>query len=315
MGKLNLAVNQLLERKEIFADFINGTLFDGEQVLREEELQRLSGHSGVFQREKERLSVTEREGDIRMEAAIGSYSVIFSNETQGEVHYAMPVRNMLYDALEYMKQVQEIEKRYAVSGEKLKGKELLSGMKKQDCIKPVITTVLYVGDEWDGYKSLKEMLNMDEENMKKIEKYLPDYQIHVINAGKISKTEKFRTCLRHIFTMMKYRKDKELLYRYINDNKEAIERMDYIETMATFILLGEQKRVEEILAVSDKEDISMCKAIDDLIKDGEERGEKRGEERVFSLVNCLYLDGKMHLIPEIEKNKKLKEKLYLQYQI
>lgn len=35
MGKTDLAVNQLLERKEIFADFINGMVFNGEQVLHE----------------------------------------------------------------------------------------------------------------------------------------------------------------------------------------------------------------------------------------------------------------------------------------
>lgn len=31
MGKQNLAVNQLFERKSIFADLINGTIFDDRQ--------------------------------------------------------------------------------------------------------------------------------------------------------------------------------------------------------------------------------------------------------------------------------------------
>ena len=47
MGKANLAVNQLLERKNIFADFINGTLFCGEQVLKGDDLTLLSGHAGI----------------------------------------------------------------------------------------------------------------------------------------------------------------------------------------------------------------------------------------------------------------------------
>ena len=42
MGKADLAVNQLLERKEIFADFINGTIFSGKQVLKENDLTLLS---------------------------------------------------------------------------------------------------------------------------------------------------------------------------------------------------------------------------------------------------------------------------------
>ena len=48
MGKANLTVNRLLERKDIFADFINGTLFCGEQVLKGDDLTLLSGHSGII---------------------------------------------------------------------------------------------------------------------------------------------------------------------------------------------------------------------------------------------------------------------------
>jgi len=114
---------------------------------------------------------------------------------------------------------------------------------------------------------------------------------------------------------LQYQKNKKQLYEYTKNTREAIERMDYVETMAAFVLLGEQKLIETLLAGSEEEELNMCKAIDDLIKDGEKRGEKRGEERVFSLMNCLYRDGKTHLIPEIEKNVKLRKELYLQYQI
>lgn len=148
LGKLNLAVNQLLERKDVFADLMNGTLFDGEQILHQEEMERISDHFGVFQPGmKRRLNARERDEDVRMKASVGTYSVIFANETQGAVHYAMPVRNMLYDALEYTKQVQEIEKQHKDAGEKLDGDEFLSGIKKEDRIRPVITTVLYCGDD------------------------------------------------------------------------------------------------------------------------------------------------------------------------
>lgn len=213
MGKLNLAVNQLLERKDVFADLMNSTLFDGEQILHQEEMERISDHSGVFQPgKKRRLNARERDGDIRMKVSVGTYSVIFANETQRAVHYAMPVRNMLYNVLEYTKQVQEIEKKHKDAGEKLDGDEFLSGIKKEDRIRPVITTVLYSGDDWDGCKSLQEMLDIDEETLKKIERYLPDYRINIINAADVGDPGKFRTSLKHIFAMLKYRKDKKKLY-------------------------------------------------------------------------------------------------------
>lgn len=313
MGKINLAVNQLLERKEIFADLINGALFNGEQLLQPDKMEQVSSHSGVFRPGKRRkISSLERYGDVRMEAELGTYSVIFSNETQGEVHYAMPVRNMLYDALEYMKQVQMLEKKHKDNDEKLEGGEFLSRIRKEDRIKPVITTVLYCGEEWDGSKSLRDMLNITENDFEKIRKYLPDYRINIVNVGNVVYTEKFRTSLKYIFGMLRFRKDKERLYEYINANREAIEKMDYVETVAAFVLLGEQKRIEEWLgSEEDKEDVTMCQAIDELINDGKQNG----ENRMLDLVSFLIRDGKMQFIERIRNDAVLREELCVQYGI
>lgn len=105
MGKCNLAVNQLLERKEVFADLVNGSLFGGKRVVDPEKLELKSGHTGVITKtDKRKTAALERYGDIRIEADMEKYSLIIAEETQNEVDYAMPVRNMLYDALEYTKQ-------------------------------------------------------------------------------------------------------------------------------------------------------------------------------------------------------------------
>lgn len=65
-------------------------------MLQASELEILSPHSGIMKKkEKGKASAIEREGDIRMKAAIGTCIVWFVNETQNKVHYAMPVRTML----------------------------------------------------------------------------------------------------------------------------------------------------------------------------------------------------------------------------
>lgn len=110
MGKVNNAVNQLLERKEIFADFINGVIFNGEQLLKPEKMELLSANTGYYYEEDKKKKLIERHGDIRMKGELGTYSVILLEETQEGVHYGMPVREMLYEALEYVKQIQAIEK-------------------------------------------------------------------------------------------------------------------------------------------------------------------------------------------------------------
>ena len=67
----------------------------------------------------------------------------------------------------------------------------------------------------------------------------------------------------------------------------------------------------------------MCKAIDDLIHDGEMRGEARGEargiqqgeSRVLSLISKLIEDGRQNLLSSITADENLREELYLSYRI
>lgn len=67
------------------------------------------------------------------------------------IHYAMPVRGMLYDALSYVDQVSQIKKLRRENKELEGSAEFLSGLKKTDHLYPVITIIFYYGEEkWDG---------------------------------------------------------------------------------------------------------------------------------------------------------------------
>lgn len=334
MGKMNLAVNRLLERKDVFADLINGTVFDGKQILRPEKMELISQHSGVIERRKGRLGAVEREGDIRMKAAIGTYSVLFANETQEKVHYAMPVRNMLYDALEYTKQIQDIEKQHKQEGIKLDEQDFLSGITKEDRLKPVITTVLFLGDEWDGAENLHELLEIDEldESVEEVKKYIPDYHINLVNVADIKEPSKFKTCLQTIFNMLKYRKDKYGLKHYINNHETEIEQMDTVEKTAALMMLGGQKKVETWLCNrKESEEWHMGNALEELIQDGIEEGREKGrkegmkegkeegiregEAKAITLFKCLMRDKRTDLMSKVTEDFSLREKLYQQYGI
>ena len=53
-----------------------------------------------------------------------------------------------------------------------------------------------------------------------------------------------------------------------------------MEKQAAWVLLGEQKRVEQLMEGREgKEELNMCQAIEELIQDGEARGQKLGIER------------------------------------
>ena len=45
-----------------------------------------------------------------MQAADGTRLILLACENQDKVHYAMPVREMLYDSLDYIEQLKKISK-------------------------------------------------------------------------------------------------------------------------------------------------------------------------------------------------------------
>lgn len=284
MGEENHVMNRLLEKPSVFADFVNGTAFEGRQILRPEGLSLVSNRSGILYVNREGMKRTlERNRDVcmRSELDIGVQFAVFACENQSYVDYGMPVRNMLYDALDYMEQMERLKRRHEEGREKLRGNELLSGVRKTDRIIPVITTVLYLGkEEWDGSRSLYEMMGLEEnsEAARLLGKYLPDYKLNIVHAAKVENTKVFRTGLQQLFDMLKYNSNKTKLYEYVKKNRNIIRGLDRDMMSAMITLLGEQTRLGRLLGDDEKkgEEKSMCKAIDDLIEDGRIRGREEG---------------------------------------
>ncbi len=99
---------------------------------------------------------------------------------QANIHYAMPIRVMEYDANTYYNQWSKLQKHYAKTKE-LTGDEYLSGMKRTDRFYPVITIGLYYGEKpWDGSKSLIELLDIPEQ----LQNFVNDYKMNLIEVRK-----------------------------------------------------------------------------------------------------------------------------------
>lgn len=204
----------------------------------------------------------------------------------------MPVREMLYEALEYVKQIQAIEKQHTENKDLTAKDRFLSKMTKDDKLLPVISIVFYTKNskDWNGSKSLYDMLDIEPDmpGFSEIKKLIPDYHLNLVEINDINDVKKFKTSLQHIFALLKLNKDKKALYQYTQDNREALRTMDYLEKQAAYILLGEQKRIEQALIAytdEEKEEMEVCQAIDELIRDGEERGEERGQ--ALGLLCCI----------------------------
>ena len=111
----DVITKKYVSRNDIFADIVNYYVFDGEQKVSAEALTALSPvETTLIKNRLGRITGRERIRDILKSLVIKEAGnviyVLVGVENQTDVHYAMPVRNLLYDAINYAAQVSETTK-------------------------------------------------------------------------------------------------------------------------------------------------------------------------------------------------------------
>lgn len=276
MGTGNAAVKQWLSNRERFADLYNGCLFGGNQVILPEDLELAESEANILLTDKDgKTREVRRHRDIIMRWKNRALFVMLACEEQAKVHYAMPVRNMLYDSLSYveqMKQLWEIHKK-----EELTEEEFLSKFRKEDTLVPVITIVFYYGEaKWDGSKELYEMFSKElRKDEKLLKKYIANYKINLVDAGHLEEQESFKTDLQKVLGMLQYRKSKTDLVRYVNENGDYFRNVDESTYHVIREFLHSDKMwKKEIKLKGGEEKVNMCRALEELYNDGISEGER-----------------------------------------
>ena len=282
MGKGNAAVREWMSNPVRFSDLYNGIVFRGKQVVLPEELEPAEGETDILLEDKEqKVQEIHRYRDIVMRWKKGALLVLLACENQEKVHYAMAVRNMLYDSLSYAGQIQQLWKeREKEEKQKMTAPEFLSKWKKDDRLVPVITLVFYYDTEqWDGSTDLHGMLQWGEgeENQELLREYVPNYRINLVDAGNLEHLERFQSDLQEILGMLKCRGNKKELLDYMNKRESYFRNVDEetYQVMREF-LHSEKMLKENVERIEGKETVDMCKALDELYNDGIEQGIERG---------------------------------------
>lgn len=275
----NIAVNQWIGTKERFADLCNGVMCGGERMIRPEDLEPLDRESDIIVTDKEGgKKGIKRYRDVVMRWKNGVDLAVLACESQQKVHYAMPVRSMIYDGLTYQQQIEHRWEERKRNGEKYQKEEYLSKMKKEERLRPVITLILYYGTEkWDGKQDIHGMLDTEHFPHKLLEKYVPNYHINLIDAGHMDGTKQFRTDLQLVFGMLKYRNNKQELLQYMEENKAYFGRVDEKTGYAICELLNSRRAVE--FMKQEKGEMDMCQALEELYADGIAVGIEQGIEK------------------------------------
>ncbi len=289
MGSLDAVAKEYMSRNDRFADAFNFFIYDGEQVIKPEMLKELdpteisipfgdmresSVENGTKKNRKNEKPVQMYRDLLKSWKIMSDDKAIYvllGAELQGKVHYAMPVRNLLYDAMNYSEQVKLVSQKNRKSADKkVQSAEFLSGFKKDDRLLPVITLTIYFGaDEWDGPKTLREMFGKDHEEFVK---FIPDYTLNLIEPHGIKQEDfpKFRSKLGEVLEYIKFSNDAEKLDEGVRNN-EGFKSVD-IDTVRLINEATHWKfEVED-----EKEDYDMCKALLDMQKNHEKIGEERG---------------------------------------
>ena len=276
LGTKDSKAKEYLSDNTRFSEICNYVLFDGEKVIKPEDLKECDTTEvlSVFGIDKKQI-VKQKWRDLLKSVSVKHtgqmYVILIGAEAQTDIHYAMPVKTMIYDALNYGEQVNEAKKRHRKNRDYRSSDEFLSGFTLDDKLTPVITITLYLGTtQWDGPRSLAEMMpQMDE----RILPFINDYRINLLNPLEITDFSKFETGLRPLFELLKNASDEEKLNELITKD-DTFTRVD-VETVAAInLFVGTDIKYDE-----KEEVVNMCKAWDDHKKRGIQEGMQRGMQQ------------------------------------
>ena len=305
MAEKDISEKQLEEYEDVFADIVNVLLFNGERVIKPEELSFAPTFSAYRDNNKNQLRKLDRDvakfwdnANIRI-AYIGL-------ENQTSVFKYMPLRVIGYDGTVYRNSLNKADPED-------NAEEIVDGD-----IFPVVTLVLYFGykTHWTQPRSLKECFDIP----KKIEPYVNDYKMNLFEIAWLSDDtiSKFQSDFKFVAEYFSQMRKKQLWKPMPSKVKHVRELMDL------FASLTDDKRFFDLVDVLEGEsNIMSASALDFFenkgfergIEQGIEQGKLEGENRLSRLISALIADGKTNDIESVAVNPLRRYELYKLYNI
>ncbi len=281
MSTQDAVTKQYMSEPAVFADAFNYLIYGGRQIIRPEQLTDLDTAQYVLpyqEGEQEKTEATQKYRDVLKALAVKTDAhctyLVLGIENQSKVHYAMPVRNMLYDALQYEKQVRNLAAQHRRKHDAATSDEYLSGMTKKDRLAPVITLVINFGSSrWDGPMSLHDMMT---EQPREIQAILPDYKLLLIDPMSMADCdfERFSTSLREVLSYIRCQRDKEQMQRLLDEREQQFRHLERNAAMVIQAMTNTPLKIDKNAEV-----IDMCEAIQGMMNDRLNEGIMQGMQQ------------------------------------
>ena len=267
MRKKDSLTKLFLSQEDVFADAFNYLLFGGEAVIKPEDLTEQDPTEIAEIKKLGKIFTDQKYRDVLKLCTIrrSKYAtlVLLGIEGQANIHYAMPVRDMLYDALNYHAQVEAARRRHEGDHD-LAGAELLSGFSREDRLVPVITLcICFEPEKWDAPRSLCDMFGRIDPRVKK---YVNDYRINLITPDEIKDFGVFASELGILLEFINKSNDKDGIRGIIEEREKefsnvSITTVDMINTYTNANLSTEN---------AEGGNVDMCKGLQDLLEEERE---------------------------------------------
>ena len=245
MKEKDITEKKLLSYNDVFADVINGTIFEGQEIVRSEEL---TDANPVTQFKDDKNTHREQIRDVaKLWEKKGVIFSFIGIENQTSLDRDMILRVISYDGATYKNQI------------------------GNEHIYPVFTIVIYWGkNEWKVPTTLKERIECPTE----IIDVVSDYKFKLIDMARLSDEEidKFRDDFKFIAGILSKKRNYRPHDLDIKHPEEVLDLLDAVLHDDRF-----KKIKSEIIRIkTEGREVDMCEFLDELEKRGMEKGMEKG---------------------------------------
>ena len=260
MAKEKDIMEKLLEDySDVFVDIVNQLVFDGKELIQEDELENAVTVSQIKFQER----IHEQERDVAKYWKRENVTIaLVGLENQTDSDNLMPLRGFSYDGAVYKMQVNNYDQE--------KRKKLPHAPRF-----PCITVVLYFGlDHWSGPRTLRECFpDLPAELLP----FVPDYRIHVIEVAYLSPEQlgRLKSDFRFIADyLVQFRQTR----KYVPADAEIRHRDETLKLFGA--VTGDrsfENALKNLMEQEGKENITMCDVVKDIWNDARESVQREFE--------------------------------------
>ena len=237
------ACRTFLSNDVSFASFINAVVFEGEQLIRPENLVRYENDTAFIINDSKRIEDKKRRRDIVVKSDINGIYCILGVEHQSSVDQALVVRCVIYEMLEYLKQLENKEYKRLV---------------------PQIMVAFYTGPKkWNVPVKLSDYFEIPEE----LKKYFNDWKIILVDVKEMDtskiKDEQTRYFIEAIQAM--YKGD------YIKLHQKR--KMNTNNLIYAAIITGSLDMIKDIV---EGDEMDMCEGMERMAEGFRSEGREEG---------------------------------------